>query len=170
MSLTIPEGVVSNGHVPVHFVPDVVDLAAPKVAEVTATGATQLDCYLTGGGITINKTNNTREVFRLCMTQAATKPGRKTYTLTLTGVYDGQDTVPAENALYNTLKEGTEGVLVIPWGHPSDEPLAAGVKADLIRGEVGSVTKNSPVQDEDLTVTIEWLGEAWEEDVAIAAA
>ena len=171
MTQTIPEGVKSNGHVPVYFIPDggIADLAAPTVAEVTAGTVIQLDCYFVEGNPTINKQTSTREVRRMCLKQAATKPGSETYNVQLTGVFDGQNTTPAQNEFYNTLKQGVKGVLGIAWGHDSELPLAAGVVIDLIQGEVGSVTKNTPVWDEDLTITVQWLGEVWEEDVAIAA-
>ena len=171
MTTTIPEGVKSNGHVPVYFFPagTITDLDGATVAMVTATGVVQLDCYLNEGNPTINKTTSTVEVRRMCLKQAATKPGSETLNVELTGVFDGQNTTPAQNEFYNTLKQGVKGVLGIAWGHDSELPLASGVVIDLIQGEVGSVTKNTPVWDEDLTITVSWLGEVWEEDVAIAA-
>lgn len=169
MTTTIPEGVKSNGHVPVYFFPTgtITDLDAPTAAMVTAAGVIKLDCYLVEGNPVINKTSETVEMRRMCLKQAATKPGGETYNIELTGVYDGQNTTPAQNQLYVALKQGVKGVLGIAWGHDSDEPLAAGVVLDLVQGEVGSVTKNTPVWDEDLTVTISWLGEIWEEDVTV---
>lgn len=171
MTANIPEGVKSNGHVPVYFFPDgaITDLDSPTVAMVTAVGVVQLDCYLNEGNPVIKKDAQTREVRRMCLKQAATRPGSETYNVELTGVFDGQNKTPTENAFYNTLKQGTKGVLGIAWGHDSEEPLATGVVIDLIRGQVGAVVKNTPTWDEDLTVTVPWLGEVWEEDVQILA-
>ena len=169
MSTTIPEGVKSNGHVPVYFIPDgtITDLEAPTAAQLTGTGVIQLDCYFTEGNPVINKDAQTREVRRMCLKQAATKPGAETYNVTLTGVYDGQNKTPAQNELYNSLKQGVKGVLAIFWGKDSETPIVATDIADLIQGEVGAVVKNTPVWDEDLTVTIPFLGTVWEEDVAV---
>ena len=169
MSTTIPEGVKSNGHVPVYFFPagTITDLDAPTAAMVTASGVVQLDCYFPEGNPVVNKETSTREVRRMCLKQAATKPGAETYNINVTGIFDGQNTTPAENEFYNTLKQGVKGVLGIAWGHDSDLPLTAGVVLDLVQGEVGSVVKNTPVWDEDLTATAAWLGEVWAEDVAI---
>ena len=171
MTTTIPEGVKSNGHVPVYFFPSgtITNITAPTVAQVTGAGVIKLDCYFVEGNPVVNKTSQTTEMRRMCLKKAATKPGAQTYTLQLTGVYDGQNRTPTENQLYNALKEGVEGVIGIAWGHDSDDPLVAGVIADLIKGEVGTVTKNTPVWDEDLTITVDWLGEVWEEDVAVVA-
>ena len=93
MTQTIPEGVKSNGHVPVYFIPDggIGDLGAPTVAEVTAGTVIQLDCYFVEGNPTINKQTSTREVRRMCLKQAATKSGGETYAVSLEGVYDGQN-------------------------------------------------------------------------------
>ena len=171
MSQVIPEGVKSNGHVPVYFFPEgaITDLGSVSVAQATDDAVVKLDCYFTEGNPVVNKNSETREVRRMCLKAAATKPGGETYTIELTGVYDGQNKTPAQNELYNTLKKGVKGTVGIGWGKDSEDALASSDVLDLIRGEVGSVTKNTPVWDEDLTVTISWLGESWEEDVAISA-
>ena len=171
MTQTIPEGVKSNGHVPVYFIPDggVVSLTAPTVAEVTAVSVIKLDCYLVDGNPVVTKNTSTNERRRMCLKQSMLSDGTETYQIQLTGVYDGQNETPAENQLYNTLKKGTAGVIGIAWGKDSETPLAAGDILDLIDGKVGSVVKNTPVWDEDLTVTINWLGEQWKEDVAVVA-
>lgn len=171
MTTTIPEGVVSNAHVPVYFLPGTspANLAEPKLTELT--GTIQLDCYLTGSTpIAYNKNNSTTEYYRLCMKKAGLKPGTKQLTVSLTGVYDGQNTTPTDNQLHVNMKEGATGTLIIPWGLDSDAPLAAGVIADFIKGTVNTVTKNTPTTNEDLTITVEFLAEDWEEDIEILAA
>lgn len=169
MSLVIPEGITSNGHVPVWWMPTKpADLTKPSLA-TDLNAAIQLDCYLVGGGVGYNNTSSTKEQFRLCMTKAATVPGAEARTITLEGVYDGQNRTPEQNELFNSLKKGQKGTLYIPWGYPSTEPLTVGTVVDVTYGEVGSANKNNPVKDEDLTVTIEFLAEQWEDDVAIVA-
>lgn len=170
MTTTIPEGVVSNAHVPVWWLPGTrpADLTAPLLSEISA--ALQLDCYLSGGTpIAYNKNNSTREFYRLCMTKAGLKPGTKQLTVSLTGVYDGQNVTPTENQLHVNMKEGAVGTLIVAWGLDTDAGLTAGVIADLIYGTVNTVTKNTPTTNEDLTITVELLGEEWEEDVEILA-
>lgn len=113
-----------DGNMTVWLVPTIANPAAPTAAEITA--GVDISCYLTPDGYAPTAEQATITDDRLCSTETFGQPGRKTRSLTLTGIDNTNSTHEAEfNALVDTLVEGTEMFVVRRRGIPYETAVAA---------------------------------------------
>lgn len=120
---SIPSSPV-DGNVRVAFVPALADPAAPTVAELTAVGAFDVSCYLTGDGWADGGDQATIADDRLCDRESYTRPGRKSNTLTIRYVHNPDDLTNDRARVQ--LPEGTRGYFVRRNGPAYEQALAAG--------------------------------------------
>lgn len=145
-------GTPADGNVKV-AVATVVAGSTPTVAELTS--AVDISCYLTADGFAFSQEQATITDERLCSTETFNLPGRKSYTLTLTGIDNTNSELEDEyNEFVETLEEGTTRVIVYRSGLPFDEPFAAGQKVRLIPVNVGAKTEMAPEANSVLRSTI----------------
>jgi hypothetical protein len=79
----------------------------PTVAEMTATGAVNISCYLTPGGFDLTSDQASIDDQRDCSTDNFALPGRATFTLTITGIDNTNTAIETTyNALVDALQEG----------------------------------------------------------------
>lgn len=100
----------ADGNVRVAFVPTIADTAAPTSAELSAAGAVDLSCYLTGDGFNPGLDEAVVADDRLCSTDTFEQPGRKQRNLSVTYIDNTNSTDPNEAA--ETLIPGSEGFIV----------------------------------------------------------
>jgi hypothetical protein len=121
----------ADGNVATWLVPTIADPTAPTVTEVTA--GVDVSCYLTPDGFALTVDQATITDERLCSTETFGQPGRKSYTLALTGIDNTNSENEATfNELVDTLVEGTDMFLVRRRGVAFDEPFAADQKVTVI--------------------------------------
>jgi hypothetical protein len=145
VTVTVPEGVVSDGTVKVVWVPALADPSTPTLTEVTAGTALDLSCFLTADGLTPGGDEQVITDERLCSKQTFEQPGRHTDTLSLKYVYD-QQAAPsaADNEAFETLKHLTEGYIVERWGLDYDTDFAVGQIVDVKPVTCGKQMKLPP--------------------------
>lgn len=116
----------ADGNILTVLVPEVADLDAPTLTEATAASAVDISCYLTAGGFALTVDQATITDERECDTIVRNAPGRKTVTLSITGI-DNTNTAYAEtdNELVDTLVEGSKWVAIRRRGKSHTEPLVA---------------------------------------------
>lgn len=119
------------------------DPYAPTVAELAA--GVDISCYLIPGGFALTTDQGTITDERECSTQTFGAPGRKTYSLTITGIDNTNSPNEAEyNELVDALVEGSARHVYRRRGLPYKTAFAATQKAWVIpftpgvKGEVAS--------------------------------
>lgn len=112
---------LSDGNIKVSFVPTIVNIAAPTVAEVTA--GTSLECLIMSDGLDISTDESVTSAPKLCETIDAEQPGRSKTTIQLTCVR--KDT-PVEDIAWTLLQRGLTGYLVVRRGTSIEDAFAAG--------------------------------------------
>jgi len=123
----------ADGNIKTVLVTTLADPGAPTVTELNAAGAKDVSCYLTPDGFAFAVDQATITDERLCSTVTYDQPGRKHYTLSLTGIDNTNSANEAtDNALVDTLVEGTQLYLVRRRGVPFDQPFATGDKVTVI--------------------------------------
>jgi len=128
----------SDGFARLTLVPAVADLTAPTLDEVTASSAVQISCYLTPDGWNLQATQDSAPDPRYCSAQDFEKPGRKRYTLSITGIDNtNSENEDDYNALADALAEYSNWVAVERRGLPFDEEFAAGQKVQLTPFQTG---------------------------------
>jgi hypothetical protein len=156
MTVVIPESVTAEGNVKVAFVPAIASKSAPTVAELTATGAVDLSCYLMPDWGGISADQNKGESRRFCSTESFDQLGtikRSIGDIVYTYLPQATGTDPA-NKVYTALQKGTKGYLVIRYGLPSTTAFAAAQKVDLIPVEMGARSKAVAGSDEFAPLTV----------------
>ena len=178
MTATAIEGVVAAGRVPTWIIPAATITADPvtgtwsiPLAELTDAGNVKVDCYLDAGDIQISRTANTRTRQRLCQTVQETIKTGETIDITLSAVYDQQDTTTDVNDVYDALAEDADVYIAQAFGWNSAATPTAATVIDLWKGSVQMRNKNFPTSaDEDLKFTATISGSAYFADVALTAA
>lgn len=162
MSTTAIEGVVAAGHVPIFVIPaasipsDPTELAnSIPLAAVTGATTTKIDCYLDAGDVSFSRSEQTRTRQRLCQTIAETIKTGETIDITVSAVYDQQESSSADvNKAYASLAEGADVYVFVPWGWDSATTPTTSTVGDLWKGTVRSQDRNFPTSiDEDLKFT-----------------
>lgn len=117
----------ADGNTLVLVIPEVADLKAIKLSEVTAPGVLDISCYLTGGGYTPSLDEQVVADERLCDTETRESPGRHTRGLDLTYIdnTNAPDAVDINKAA-ETLLPGSRHVIFVRRGLSYEDPLAAG--------------------------------------------
>jgi tRNA A37 threonylcarbamoyladenosine synthetase subunit TsaC/SUA5/YrdC len=172
MTATAIEGVVAAGRVPTWIIPAATITTDPvtgtwsiPLAELNDAGNVKVDCYLDAGDIQISRTANTRTRQRLCQTV------QETINITLSAVYDQQDTTTDVNDVYDALAEDADVYIAQAFGWDSTATPTTATVIDLWKGSVQMVAKNQPTSpDEDLKFTATISGSAYFADVALTAA
>lgn len=119
-----PTSVFADGNVKIAWVPTIANPAAPTATELNA--GFDLSCYLTADGYTPGGDTATVTDDRLCSRQTFSKPGRRSETLTIGYVYQGQEDAAADNEAFDTLKNLTTGYFVERWGADYEPDFATG--------------------------------------------
>lgn len=169
MTVTVPEGVVSDGAVKVVWVPTLADPSAPTLTEVTAATALDLSCFLTADGLTTGGDEQVITDERLCSKQTFEQPGRHTDTLSIKYVYNQQAApAAADNEAFETLKHLTEGYIVQRWGDDYATAFAAGDVVDVVPVTCGKQMKMPPEANSKLKIEQRmFVRNAVQRDVAI---
>lgn len=117
----------ADGNILTVLVPTVADLDSPTLTEVTAPTAEDISCYLTAGGFALTVDQATITDERECDTIVRNAPGRKTVTLSITGIDNTNTSYAAtDNALVDALTEGSKWVAIRRRGLPHTTALTAG--------------------------------------------
>jgi len=135
----------ADGNVATWLVPTIANPGAPSLATDLASKV-DVSCYLTPDGFALTVDQATISDERLCSTETFGQPGRKTYSLALTGI-DNTNSAneTTDNDLVDELVEGTEMFLVRRRGVPFDQALAVGDKVTVIPFKPG-VKQDVPME------------------------
>lgn len=117
----------------------------PTLTELNATTTVDISCYLTPDGFAFAQEQATITDERLCSTETFGLPGRKTSTLSLTGIDNTNSEYETEyNEMAEILAEGTDRIVVARWGAPYDSEFKAGQKVRPIPIRVGGKAEQPP--------------------------
>ena len=143
----------ADGNVKVVVATAVADPSAPTVAELEA--AVDISCYLTPDGFAFAQEQAVITDDRLCSRQTFNKAGRKSYTLTLTGIDNTNSEYETDsNDFVDTLAEGASRVVYARYGLPYEEAFAAAQKVRVIPIDVGAKTEMAPEANSVLRSTV----------------
>lgn len=157
----------ADGNVKVVVATAVADPSAPTVLELEA--AVDISCYLTPDGFTYAQEQAVISDDRLCSTQTFSKPGRKSSTLTLTGIDNtNSDNETEYNEFVETLAEGAPRVVYARYGMPYESPFAAAQKVRVIPIDVGTKTELPPEANSVIRAMINTFVSGSSDLVAIA--
>ena len=147
----------SDGNVKTVLVTAIADPKIPKITELNAVGAKDISCYLTPDGFALTVDQATITDERLCSTETYNMPGRKTYSLTLTGI-DNTNSANAttHNILVETLVEGTQLFLVRRRGKAFDTAFAVGDDVTVIPFQAG--VKQDVAPEANSVIRSTWTG------------
>lgn len=142
MATNIPS-TPADGNIRTVLVPTVADRSAPKLTEVNAASAVDISCYLTSGGFAYSTDQATIADERECTTEVFGQPGRKTRSLSITGIDNTNNAAVEEayNELADTLIEGQEIVAVRRRGKAFDAPFVVGDKVSVVPFKPGVKTE-----------------------------
>ena len=111
---------------------------APTVSEIEASTSADVSCYLTPDGFALTIDQATITDDRLCSTETFNKPGRKSYTLQLTGIDNSNSEFEDEyNELVDILPEGAQRYAVYRRGVAYDSPYEVGQEVRVVPFQVG---------------------------------
>lgn len=144
MTQPIPTSIPADGSVKVLWVPTIADPDAPTLDELTDTGVIDLSCYLTDDGYAPAIDEQVSTDNRLCSRQTFEQPGRFTYTLNLTYVYQGQDLSAPDNRAFATLRPKEAGNVVSRWGADYELPIELGDLVEVWPATCGQQMKQAP--------------------------
>jgi len=181
MSVTAIEGVVAAGRVPTWIIPaasittePVVGVGTYDILLTALTGGTtvKVDCHMDIGDISVTRTPTTKSRQRMCQVIAETVTTGETIDITLSAVYDQQESMTDEvNDVYAALPEGAVVYIAQAFGWDSSVTPTTSTVVDLYRATVQARTKNQPTSfDEDLKFTANLSGSRFWADVAVVAA
>ena len=143
----------ADGNVKVVLATALADPDAPTVAELEA--AVDISCYLTPDGFAFAQEQAVITDDRLCSTQTFNKGGRKSYTLTLTGIDNtNSDNEAQYNDFVDTLVEDSSLFVVARYGIPYEEEYAAPQTVRVIPIDVGAKTELAPEANSVLRATV----------------
>lgn len=150
--MTQPVAVVADGNVKIFYTPTVADPLNPTVAECTSASGFDLTCYLTADGW--NPSTDTQVVTddRLCSRQTFERPGRYTDKAQIKYVYRQQDPGDPDNQAFDTLKRLATGFLIVLWGRPFEDDIAAGEIVDVIPFTADVQVKQPSAANETLKI------------------
>jgi hypothetical protein len=142
MALTIPPGVDAAGRRNAIFIPT----DTLSVAELTGPTAVDVICYLSKGTFGEGAETERGKDERECDTQVAEVFGTTTVTLNdLEYVWEPQaDAASPTNKAYDLLKEGTTGFIIVRYGLPSGDALAADQTVDQYPVTLGRQNRKTP--------------------------
>lgn len=126
----------ADGNIKTVLVPAVADLTKPTLTELTAATAKQISCYLIAGGFALTVDQATIADERECDTITRGLPGRKTPTLSITGI-DNTNSEVVENDLAEALTEGSKWIAVRRRGKAFDAEFEAGDIVSVTEFTVG---------------------------------
>lgn len=159
----------ADGNVKVVLATALADPNAPTIAELDA--AVDISCYLTPDGFAFAQEQAVITDDRLCSTQTFNKGGRKSYTLTLTGIDNTNSDNEAEfNQFVDTLVEGSSLTVVARYGVPYEEAYAAAQTVRVIPIDVGAKTEMAPEANSVLRATVNTFVSGPSELVQVGAA
>lgn len=147
-------GLVHDGMYRVTWVPSIVNLAAPTVAELNHASAIQLECQITPDGLSRDASDETVDTSRLCSTFNTTQVGRTGFevSLTLVRLDEREDDVIDE--AYDTFRKGVRGFLVVRDNISADVAWAAAQVVEAYPVQCGTRSKSAPAANELQTFTI----------------
>ena len=152
-TLNIPEGIPSDGTVRVDFVPTagIADPNAATLSELTGATAEMIGCHLFGIGTGAD--TERKEKKRLCQKNKYELLGATKYRIdALNYVYDVQNPESDTNAAYAALTPFSTGYLVVRWGIDAATDLTAGHVVDIFPVRLGPQIKQTPEENDELTV------------------
>lgn len=179
MSTTAITGVTAAGMQPVWAI-DVADLTditddTESIPLAAVNGGQKLDCYYDFGGLTLDRTANTRSRQRACQKVAEEIKIGETISGTLTIVYDQQklnsqaQEDQAVNAAYKALPEGGEVFLFIANGWDQDQEPTIETVGDLWRVRVSQIAHLMAASaEEDLMARADLAGSLFVPNVTLA--
>lgn len=115
----------ADGNIRTVLVPTVADLDAPTLIEANGVTAVDISCYLTPGGYALAVEQATITDERECDTITRGAPGRKTPSLTITGI-DNTNSAAVDNELAEALTEGSTWVALRRRGKAHDAAFVVG--------------------------------------------
>ena len=162
----------ADGNMLVLDVPAIADVDKPTIAELTASSAEDLSCYLTGDGWNPTKEQATISDPRLCSRQEFGRPGRKTPGLSITVIDNtNSDNEADANEAVETITEGANGYFVERVGVPYEEEFAAGQKVSIYPATAGEKQLLAPEANSVTRSTIpQYIFADVQTDVPVAAA
>lgn len=142
MALTIPPGVDVAGRRNAIFVPT----NSLSVAILEGATAVELICYLSKGTFGESSETERGTDERECTIEVGEVMGTTKVSLNdLEYVYEPQATAASPtNKAYDTLKQGTQGFIVVRMGKLSDAALAVGDKVDQYPVTLGRQNRRTP--------------------------
>lgn len=167
--MTIPAAVPTNATVNLWYL---TSIAAPStgatVAEMTAGTTKELQCYITGDGLTPETSENAVDDPRLCSSQIFQRRGDYTEQLEIMYVFNLPSA--SDDVARLTLPAGTTGFVVVRWGIAYATAPAAGQKTDIYPIEAGVQRKAPPTRNGVHRITQRlFVTSTVVRDVAIAA-
>lgn len=151
MAGMIPPSVAADGTtltVLLATVPTVTETGGKKtvtLADAAAATAAAISCYLSAGGFDLKLSQATITDQRECSTTDSTDPGRKSYTLTITGIDNTNSEYEEDyNLLVDSLPEGQRMAALRRRGKAYDTDLAAGDKCQLVIFRPGAKAEVTP--------------------------
>lgn len=171
MTLNIPTGIPAAGMLSVVYVPagGIASIAAPKLSEITATGALNFSCYLMSDGYGQTADQAVTSKRRICSPSEYDILGAIKPTLQdMKYVFDVQNPASVSNKAYATLAPGLLGFLVVRWGKRGIDDIAVGDIVDVFSIRLGARSKGTPDDTGELIVTqkVSVVG-SYIEDVAV---
>ncbi len=113
---------LADGAAKVTWVLAVTNIAAPTVAELTAVGNVDLECFITADGLNLSADEGTVDNAVLCDTTDYELPGRSKWNLELTMQ---RHLAVADDKPYQAIKRGSNAFVVIRYGLPYTTAYAA---------------------------------------------
>ncbi|MGH3010166.1 MAG: hypothetical protein ACRDLM_12280 [Gaiellaceae bacterium] len=157
-----------DGNVKVTFFPTCANIAAPSVTELTATGALDIECFLTPDGLDESVAEDTKDTTVFCSTSNYEEPGRTMPSLQLT--YFRGDVPATDDVSYTTLKRNTRGFLAIREGSPHATAWTAADVCRVYTVMCGEQQPVKPAKNEDVKVQQKLYASGDYERDAVAAA
>ena len=128
----------ADGNIRTVIATAIADTAAPALTELNAVTTVDISCYLTPGGFALTGDQATIADPRECSTEEFAKPGRKTRSLSITGIDNTNSPNEAtDNDLVDILTEGTQLYAIRRRGKAFDAAWAAGDKVTVVPFQVG---------------------------------
>ena len=145
----------ADGNIRTVIVTAIANTTAPKLTELNAVSTVDISCYLTPGGFALTGDQATIADPRECSTEEFGQPGRKTRSLSITGI-DNTNSVNAttDNKLVDVLVEGTQLYAVRRRGKAFDAAFAVGDKVTVVPFKAGE--KNEVAADANSVLRSMW--------------
>lgn len=142
---------LADGNIKVTYVPEIDDISAPTVDELSS--GTDLECLITGDGFAPTVNEEVVSIPKLCETINAEAPGRATHQIVLTMV---RQTDEADDVAWTTLLRNTAGYLVVRYGIPHDTEYAEGDQVQVFPGTAGERRPQAPEANGAIQFQSQW--------------